>query len=100
MGGVHIVVLAGGVGGARFLRGVLAAAPGAEVTAGVITGDDVTMHGLRICPDLDTVMYTLGDGIDEDRGWGRRGETWTVMVVLVGFGVEPPWIGLGDRDLA
>src|SRR3712207_5164985 len=99
-GGVHIVVLAGGVGGARFLRGVLAAAPGAEVTAIVNTGDDVTLHGLRICPDLDTVMYTLGDGIDEERGWGRRGESWTVKAELAAYGAEPTWFGLGDRDLA
>ena len=97
---MQIVVLAGGVGGARFLRGVLAAAPDAEVTAVVNTGDDVTMHGLRICPDLDTVMYTLGDGIDEERGWGRRGETWTVKDELAGYGAEPTWFGLGDRDLA
>src|SRR5215213_1781870 len=99
-GDVHIVVLAGGVGGARFLRGVLAAAPGAEVTAVVNTGDDVTLHGLRICPDLDTVMYTLGDGIDEERGWGRRGESWTVKDELAAYGAEPTWFGLGDRDLA
>jgi LPPG:FO 2-phospho-L-lactate transferase len=99
-GGVHIVVLAGGVGGARFLRGLLDAAPGAEITAVVNTGDDVTMHGLRICPDLDTVMYTLGDGIDEERGWGQRGETWTVKEQLAAYGAEPTWFGLGDRDLA
>jgi LPPG:FO 2-phospho-L-lactate transferase len=97
---VKIVVLAGGVGGARFLRGVLAAAPGAEVTVVVNTGDDVTMHGLRICPDLDTVMYTLGDGIDEERGWGRLGESWTVKDELAAYGAEPTWFGLGDRDLA
>ena len=97
---MKIVVLAGGVGGARFLRGVLAAAPGAEVTVVVNTGDDVTMHGLRICPDLDTVMYTLGDGIDEERGWGRLGETWTVKDELAAYGAEPTWFGLGDRDLA
>jgi LPPG:FO 2-phospho-L-lactate transferase len=97
---VQIVVLAGGVGGARFLRGVLAAAPGADVTVVVNTGDDVTMHGLRICPDLDTVMYTLGDGIDEERGWGRRGESWTVKDELAAYGAEPTWFGLGDRDLA
>jgi LPPG:FO 2-phospho-L-lactate transferase len=99
-GQVHIVVLAGGVGGARFLRGVLAAAPGAEVTAVVNTGDDVTLHGLRICPDLDTIMYTLGDGIDDERGWGRRGESWTVKEELAAYGAEPTWFGLGDRDLA
>ncbi|MGY1857883.1 2-phospho-L-lactate transferase [Modestobacter sp. SYSU DS0290] len=97
---MHIVVLAGGVGGARFLRGVTSAAPEAQVTAVVNTGDDVTMHGLRICPDLDTVMYTLGDGIDDDRGWGRRDESWTVKEELAGYGAEPTWFGLGDRDLA
>ncbi|WP_222270619.1 2-phospho-L-lactate transferase [Modestobacter marinus] len=97
---MHIVVLAGGVGGARFLRGVTAAAPGADITAVINTGDDVTLHGLRICPDLDSVMYTLGDGIDEDRGWGRRDETWTVRTELAAYGAEPTWFGLGDRDLA
>ena len=79
---VEIVVLAGGVGGARFLSGVRAAAPGARITAVVNTGDDVTLHGLRICPDLDTVMYTLGGGIDPERGWGRAGESWTVKEEL------------------
>jgi LPPG:FO 2-phospho-L-lactate transferase len=97
---VKIVVLAGGTGGARFLRALRAAAPDASVTAVVNTGDDVTMHGLRICPDLDTVVYTLGGGIDEERGWGRAGETWTVKEELAGYGAEPTWFGLGDRDLA
>ena len=97
---VEIVVLAGGTGGARFLRGIRAAAPGAGITAVVNTGDDVTMHGLRICPDLDTVMYTLGGGIDEDRGWGRAGESWTVKEELAAYGADPAWFGLGDRDLA
>lgn len=94
------MVLAGGVGGARFLQGVLAAVPGAEVIALVNTGDDVTMHGLRICPDLDTVMYTLGGGIDAERRWGRAGETWRVKEELAGYGAEPTWFGLGDLDLA
>ncbi|RBY86555.1 2-phospho-L-lactate transferase [Blastococcus sp. TF02A-30] len=97
---MQIVVLAGGTGGARFLRGVRAAAPGAEITAVVNTGDDVTLHGMRICPDLDTVMYTLGGGIDEDRGWGRAGETWTVKEELAAYDADPTWFGLGDRDLA
>jgi LPPG:FO 2-phospho-L-lactate transferase len=97
---VQIVVLAGGTGGARFLRGVRAAAPGAEITAVVNTGDDVTMHGLRICPDLDTVVYTLGGGIDEERGWGRIGESWTVKEELAAYGADPDWFGLGDRDMA
>src|SRR5947209_5583711 len=97
---VEFVVLAGGVGGARFLRGLRSAAPEAAITAVVNTGDDVTMHGLRICPDLDTVVYTLGGAIDEERGWGRAGETWTVKDELAGYGAEPTWFGLGDRDLA
>jgi LPPG:FO 2-phospho-L-lactate transferase len=58
------------------------------------------MHGLRICPDLDTVMYTLGGGIDEQRGWGRAGETWTVKEELAAYAADPDWFGLGDRDLA
>ena len=97
---VQIVTLAGGVGGARFLRGLRAAAPDADITAVVNTGDDVTMHGLRICPDLDTVVYTLGGGIDEERGWGRAGESWTVKNELAAYGADPDWFGLGDRDLA
>jgi LPPG:FO 2-phospho-L-lactate transferase len=97
---VQIVTVAGGVGGARFLRGLRAAAPEAEITAVVNTGDDVTMHGLRICPDLDTVVYTLGGGIDEERGWGRAGESWTVKNELAAYGADPDWFGLGDRDLA
>jgi LPPG:FO 2-phospho-L-lactate transferase len=97
---VQIVVLAGGTGGARFLRGLRAAAPEAEITAVVNTGDDVTMHGLRICPDLDTVVYTLGGGIDEERGWGRAGESWTVKAELAAYDADPSWFGLGDRDLA
>jgi LPPG:FO 2-phospho-L-lactate transferase len=97
---VQIVVLAGGVGGARFVRGLRSACPEASVTVVVNTGDDVTMHGLRICPDLDSVMYTLGGGSDEERGWGRAGETWTVKEELTAYGAEPTWFGLGDRDLA
>jgi hypothetical protein len=68
---MRIVALAGGIGGARFLRGLRHAVPDAELTVVVNTGDDLTLYGLRICPDLDTVMYTLGGGIDEERGWGR-----------------------------
>ena len=95
---MRIVVLAGGIGGARFLAGVRAT--GEEVTAVVNVGDDVTLHGLRICPDLDSVMYTLGGGADRERGWGRAGETWVVKEELAAYGAEPAWFGLGDRDLA
>ena len=97
---MRIAVLAGGIGGARFLRGVLAAVPDAEVTVIGNTGDDITLFGLRICPDLDTVMYTLGGGINEEQGWGRADETWTVKAELAAYGAEPTWFGLGDRDLA
>ncbi|HEY2063790.1 MAG TPA: 2-phospho-L-lactate transferase [Amycolatopsis sp.] len=106
---MKIVVLVGGVGGARFLLGVKAAlgmpaiGPAEsphEVTALVNTGDDVWMHGLRICPDLDTCMYTLGGGIDAERGWGHSGETWVVKEELAAYGAEPTWFGLGDKDIA
>ncbi|MBK1788883.1 2-phospho-L-lactate transferase [Prauserella cavernicola] len=106
---MKVVVVVGGVGGARFLLGVKAAlglppigegeSPH-EVTALVNTGDDVWMHGLRICPDLDTCMYTLGGGIDTARGWGHAGETWTVKAELEAYGAEPTWFGLGDKDIA
>ena len=77
-----------------------AARPGEDITAIVNTGDDVTLHGLRICPDLDSVMYTLGDGIDPDRGWGRDKETWRIKDELATYGAEPSWFGLGDLDIA
>jgi LPPG:FO 2-phospho-L-lactate transferase len=97
---VRIVALAGGVGGARFLRGLQAAVPYAELTVVVNTGDDITLYGLRICPDLDTVMYTLGGGIDEERGWGRQNETFHAKEELATYDVPTAWFGLGDRDLA
>lgn len=99
---MRIVVLAGGIGGARFLTGVRAYAQeaGAEVTAVVNVGDDIMLHGLRICPDLDSVMYTLGGGADPQRGWGRADETWSVKEELAAYGAEPTWFGLGDRDIA
>jgi LPPG:FO 2-phospho-L-lactate transferase len=95
---MRITVLAGGVGGARFLQGVRDVSD--EVTAVVNTADDVTLHGLRVCPDLDSVMYTLGGGIDTERGWGRADETWHVKDELTAYGAEPTWFGLGDRDVA
>ncbi|GID96048.1 2-phospho-L-lactate transferase [Amorphoplanes digitatis] len=99
---MRIVVLTGGIGGARFLMGVRAHARrnGAEVTAVVNVGDDVRMHGLRICPDLDSVMYTLGGAADPERGWGRVGETWAIKEELTRYGAEPTWFGLGDKDIA
>jgi LPPG:FO 2-phospho-L-lactate transferase len=97
---VRVVALAGGIGGARFLRGVRAAVPDAELTVVVNTGDDITLYGLRICPDLDTVMYTLGGAIDEHRGWGREGETFAAKTELEAYAAPAAWFGLGDRDLA
>ena len=97
---MRIVSLAGGIGGARFLRGVRVAAPDAELTVVVNTVDDITLYGLRICPDLDTVMYTLGGGIDEQRGWGRQDESFHAKAELEAYDVPTAWFGLGDRDLA
>jgi LPPG:FO 2-phospho-L-lactate transferase len=98
--GMRITVLAGGVGGARFLRGLKAAAPDAEITVIGNTGDDISLFGLHVSPDLDTVMYTLGGGISEEQGWGRAGETFTVLHELAAYGAGPDWFGLGDRDFA
>ncbi len=102
--GRSIVALAGGIGGARFLRGLLAALAAREPTATVTvignTGDDITLFGLRVCPDLDTVMYTLGGGIHEEQGWGRDGETFAVKDELLAYDAQPQWFGLGDRDIA
>jgi LPPG:FO 2-phospho-L-lactate transferase len=98
-----ITVLSGGVGGARFLQGLLhltTPGGGSDVTVVANTGDDIWVHGLKVCPDLDTVMYTLGDGIDTERGWGRKAETWNAKEELAAYGVEPTWFGLGDRDIA
>ena len=97
---MRITALAGGIGGARFLTGLKAARPDADITVIGNTGDDIWVHGLRVCPDLDTVMYTLGGGISVERGWGREGETFTVKDELAAYGVEPTWFGLGDKDIA
>ncbi|MEH3132499.1 MAG: 2-phospho-L-lactate transferase [Mycolicibacterium neoaurum] len=108
---MKVTVLVGGVGGARFLLGVQhllrlgqfadpTGTPVHEVTAVVNVGDDAWMFGVRICPDLDTCMYTLGGGIDPERGWGHRDETWHAKEELAAYGVQPDWFGLGDRDLA
>ncbi|GAB3257197.1 2-phospho-L-lactate transferase [Nocardioides dilutus] len=105
----RLTVLSGGMGGAKFLKGLLhgirdgllpGVAGDAEVTVVANTADDIWVHGLKVCPDLDTVMYTLGDGIDPERGWGRRDESWSVKEELATYGVEPTWFGLGDRDVA
>jgi LPPG:FO 2-phospho-L-lactate transferase len=124
---VKIVVLVGGVGGAKFLLGVkqflgwqaygppqgTSDAPEGghawenpppamdhQVTAIVNTADDIRLHNLQICPDLDSCMYTLAGASDLKRGWGRRDETWTVSAELAGYGAEAPWFSLGDKDIA
>ena len=101
---MRITVLAGGIGAARFLRGLLAhlagACSGAEVTVIGNTGDDITLFGLHVSPDLDTVMYTLGGGIHPEQGWGRAAETRAVQDELAAYGEPPDWFALGDKDIA
>ena len=93
-----ITVLAGGVGAARLLAGIVQVVPPAEVTAVVNTGDDVVMHGLHISPDLDTVTYTLAGADNPETGWGLAGETWQAMGSLGRYGGDT-WFNLGDLDL-
>jgi LPPG:FO 2-phospho-L-lactate transferase len=95
----HVVALSGGVGGARFLDGLAQLLPAGALTAVVNTGDDFIHLGLTICPDLDTVMYTLAAVGDEERGWGLAGETFAAMAMARRLG-GPDWFSLGDRDLA
>jgi len=103
-----IAVLAGGVGAARFLRGLVRSTQASEITAIVNTADDTVLHGLNISPDIDTVTYTLANAIDPVRGWGLENETWTAMEALGRYvavrpplsGAAPNWFNLGDKDLA
>ena len=95
---MRVVELAGGTGGAKLAEG-LAAHLGSDLTVVVNTGDDLEIHGLSVWPDHDTVLYTLASLDDEQRGWGLRDETWTVMDALDRLG-ETTWFRLGDRDLA
>ena len=97
---MRITLLAGGVGGARFVRGLLLAAPDADITVIGNTGDDISLFGLHVSPDLDTVMYTLGGGISEEQGWGRSDESHVVQSELAAYGAGPDWFSLGDRDFA
>jgi LPPG:FO 2-phospho-L-lactate transferase len=97
---VKVVALAGGVGAGKFLRGLVRAVAPSDVTAIVNTGDDLDMHGLRVCPDLDSVTYWLGDAFDRERGWGRRDETFRATEELRAFDQDAAWFGLGDLDLA
>jgi LPPG:FO 2-phospho-L-lactate transferase len=94
-----LVALAGGVGAARFLRGLIRVHPPAELMVIGNTGDDLRVHGLAVSPDLDSVAYTLAGLADEERGWGLAGETWNVLGALERLG-EPAWFALGDRDIA
>ncbi len=94
-----ITVLSGGVGAARLLRALRRHDPVVALTAVVNVGDDLTLHGLNICPDLDTIMYTLAGANDDERGWGLAGESWRVMERLGELGGED-WFSLGDLDLA
>ena len=101
---MHITALAGGVGGARFIRGLrhhLDTTPGlADSTVSVIanTGDDITLFGLRVSPDVDTLLYTLGNGVHEGQGWGRADESHRVQGELAAYGALPQWFALGDLD--
>ncbi|WP_309134804.1 2-phospho-L-lactate transferase [Cellulomonas sp.] len=107
---MRITVLSGGVGGARFTRGLLAllrdrlpdgaGGTAADVTVVANTGDDLWLHGVRVCPDLDTLMYTLGGAVHEGQGWGRRDESARVATDLTAYGLGWEWFTLGDLDLA
>ncbi|HEU5149667.1 MAG TPA: 2-phospho-L-lactate transferase [Iamia sp.] len=93
-----ICVLAGGVGAARLLAGLVRVVPAEEITVIGNVGDDLVLHGLHISPDLDTITYTLADQVDPDRGWGLRDETWQAMAMVGRYG-GVDWFNLGDRDL-
>jgi LPPG:FO 2-phospho-L-lactate transferase len=94
-----ITALAGGVGAARFLQGLVQVVPEKEVTVIVNTGDDIELYGLHISPDIDIVMYTLAGVVDEEKGWGIRGDTFHCLETLQKYGQET-WFKLGDKDLA
>ena len=96
---LKVVVLAGGIGGARFLKG-LRLIENLDISVIVNNGDDVTMHGLRICPDLDSVVYNLAGESDLVRGWGRKDETWVVQAQLAHYLGQEQWFNLGDKDYA
>lgn len=96
---LRVTALAGGVGGAKLLDGLAAVLPTDHLTAVVNTGDDFDHLGLRICPDLDTVIYTLGSIANPETGWGRAGETWQFMETVKVLG-GPDWFKLGDKDVA
>jgi len=94
-----ITALAGGVGAAKFLTGLVRVLPEEEITVIVNTGDDIEMYGLHISPDVDIIIYTLAGIVDEEKGWGIRGDTFHCLRMLGRYGYEI-WFNLGDRDLA
>ena len=96
---MKVVALAGGIGAGKFLRGLDRASP-ARPHRGRERGDDIEIHGLHVSPDLDSVTYWLGDLIDRERGWGRRGETFRATEELRASGAVDAWFNLGDLDLA
>jgi LPPG:FO 2-phospho-L-lactate transferase len=95
---MNIVVLSGGVGGARFVRGLVDAVPPGDVTVIGNVGDDLEVLGMHVSPDLDSILYALADLNDEERGWGRADETWQALATVAELGGES-WFRLGDRDL-
>ena len=95
---MKIVVLSGGVGGARFVRGLVDVAEPADVTVIGNVGDDLEVLGVHVSPDLDSILYALADLNDEERGWGRADETWNALTTVAELGGES-WFRLGDRDL-
>ena len=97
---MRVTALAGGIGAGKFLRGLIRAVAPESVTVVANTGDDITMHGLHVSPDLDSVTYWLGDVFDRERGWGRRDETFRATEELRSFDPEQAWFNLGDLDLA
>jgi LPPG:FO 2-phospho-L-lactate transferase len=95
---VKVALLSGGVGGARFARGLLDVAGGSNLTIVGNVGDDVEVLGMSVSPDLDSILYALAGLNDEERGWGRAGETWEALGAVSALGGED-WFRLGDRDL-
>jgi LPPG:FO 2-phospho-L-lactate transferase len=96
---MNITALAGGIGASKLLLGLVGVMPPEDITVIANTGDDIELYGLRICPDIDTVIYTLGGVINEETGWGLKGDTFECLAALARHG-EAPWFNLGDRDLA
>lgn len=95
----RVTCIAGGVGAAKFLQGLIEIIPQENITVIVNTGDDIKLYGLHISPDPDIIMYTLAGIVDEEKGWGVRDDTFSCLAMLQKYGLEP-WFKLGDKDLA